>query len=140
MERRPSICACPRSGFVSEFSAIFNGVATSPVSNTALVVLNGVGNVSWSNDDQVRRHHWHAQYGDWEPTRSASVGPPFPRWNTLADDTWALGTIDTRVKASGSTSLPESAAGRELPNYVLQLGRLSVSGLTARLYKGISRD
>ncbi|OBF04186.1 hypothetical protein A5730_20465 [Mycobacterium sp. ACS4054] len=91
-------------------------------SNVALVVLNGVGSVSWSNDDQWRQRPWHAQYGDWGPKRSA--GAPFPAWSAGNDDSWAV----------DASSPPEPAGAA--PGYLLQFGRLSVSGQAARIYIG----
>ncbi|WP_374024688.1 hypothetical protein [Mycobacterium sp. HNNTM2301] len=93
-------------------------------SNAALVVLTGVGGVSWSNDDELSRRPWHAQYGDWEPKRPESAGAPFPAWNAGDDDSWAVGA-----------SSPAEAVGSS-PDYILQFGRLSVSGQSARIYIG----
>jgi hypothetical protein len=100
-------------------------------SNTALVVLTGVGDVSWSNDDEARQRPWHAQYGDWEPKRYARVGPPFPPWVANGGDTWALHASD-----AFTPSIPEDTRDRELASYILDFGRVSVSGLAAQIYLG----
>jgi hypothetical protein len=107
-------------------------------SNTALVVLTGVGNVSWSNDDQARQRPWHAQYGDWEPKRYAQVGPPFPPWIAGGGDTWALPASETLTspEAVGTPSIPEGTRDRGLASYILDFGRVSVSGLAAQIYLG----
>ncbi|WP_067946187.1 MULTISPECIES: hypothetical protein [unclassified Mycobacterium] len=98
-------------------------------SNAALVVLNGVGGVTWSNDDQVRQRPWHAQYGDWEPTRSARAGGPFPTRDAGNEDSWA-------VDAAGASLPLEGSKRAEPPDYVLRFGRLTVSGQAARIYIG----
>jgi hypothetical protein len=43
-------------------------------SKAALVVLTGVGKVSWSNDE-LRQYPWRARRGDWEPAISSWVKP-----------------------------------------------------------------
>jgi hypothetical protein len=107
-------------------------------SNTALVVLTGVGNVSWSNDDHARQRPWHAQYGDWEPKRYARVGPPFPPWTASSGDMWALRASDslTNREAVDAPSIPEGAREDGLASYTLDFGRVTVSGLAAQIYLG----
>ena len=94
-------------------------------SNAALAVLTGVGGVSWSNDDQSRQRPWHAQYGDWEPKRSAPGGAPFPPWNAAREDSWAVDAASSPAEAVGPPT-----------DYILQFGRLSVSSKAARIYIG----
>lgn len=42
-------------------------------SNTALLVLTGVGNARW--DNERREHSWTARRGNWEPTTSLRPKP-----------------------------------------------------------------
>lgn len=107
-------------------------------SNTALVVVTGVGNVVWSNDDAVRQRPWHARYANWDPKRSARAGPPFPLWNSGDVDMRALDASSgpRQVEGLDSPASPEGLSPGGLAEYILKFGRLSVSGLGARIYIG----
>lgn len=72
-------------------------------SNTALVVVTGVGNVVWSNDDAARQRPWHARYANWEPIGPAGAGPPFPQWNSSDEDMRALDASDSSRQEKDST-------------------------------------
>ncbi|GAB4920399.1 MULTISPECIES: hypothetical protein [Mycobacterium avium complex (MAC)] len=107
-------------------------------SNTALVVVTGVGNVVWSNDDAARQRPWHARYANWEPIGSAGAGPPFPQWNSSDEDMRALDASDSSRQGKGLNSSASSAGLNPsgLAEYILKFGRLSVSGLGASIYIG----
>ena len=96
-------------------------------SNTALVVLTGVGNVAWSND--ARRHHpWYSTRGYWMPSTSEFLPPV-----TSNDaDTWAKDADHTET-AVHPKIMP---LVRKLPEYVLRFDWLSLSGLAAQIYIG----
>lgn len=95
-------------------------------SNTALVVLTGVGKSVWSNDD-TRQHPWHARRGDWAPTTSVWTKPA-QSW-TVGSDLWAVDASHVAVAAP-------AVENNKLPEYILDFGSLTVSGLTARIYLG----
>jgi hypothetical protein len=109
-------------------------------SNTALVVLTGVGNVLWSNDEQARQRPWRARYGDWNPTRSTSAGPPFPPWisSDMNEGLWAADAqgSPTQTVAPLSPSTPGRARFDSRSDYILEFGQLSVTGHTAHIYIG----
>lgn len=108
-------------------------------SNTALVVLLGVGNVSWSNDEHSRQLPWHARYVTWEPGTAIRGNLPPPPLITDDDkEMWALDASRSPEQAAvvGPPSASEEAKNGELPEYILKLGRLSLSGLSAALYIG----
>jgi hypothetical protein len=96
-------------------------------SNVALVVLNGVGRISWSNDEN-RLHPWFSTRGYWKPETSKWSPPVAPENRQV----WAQ-DADSSEKAAASTTLPVID---KLSEYVLKFDWLSVSGLTANIYLG----
>lgn len=131
-------------------------------SNTAVLVLTGVGNVSWS--DERSQNSWTARPGNWEPT---SVLRPKPSPPSLADGTaWAqrgeLRAMDVAEQLSASaiesteskraldggtmatdarsTTSQPIAEGDTAAEYILcrtgLYDRLAVSAHHARIYVG----
>jgi hypothetical protein len=96
-------------------------------SNTALVVLTGVGKVAWSNDVS-RQHPWYSTRGYWTPTMSEFFPPITPN----DEDMWAK-DADAPETAAHLTTMP---AVKKLPEYVLRFDRLALSGLAAQIYIG----
>jgi hypothetical protein len=96
-------------------------------SNTALIVVTGVGNVTWSNNAS-RQHLWYSTRGYWTPTTSEftpSVAPD-------GADMWAK-DADSPESTAYPTTMP---AVKTLQEYVLRFDRLFLSGFAARLYVG----
>ncbi|MGV7360501.1 hypothetical protein LAUMK4_03009 [Mycobacterium persicum] len=96
-------------------------------SNTALVVVTGVGKVAWSNDAS-RQYPWYSTRGYWTPTTSNS--PPLIAPN--GGDIWAR-DADRPGTVADPRAMP---AIEKLTEYVLNFDWLSLSGLTARIYIG----
>jgi hypothetical protein len=96
-------------------------------SNAALLVLIGVGKMLWSNDDQARQQPWRARYGSLEPRVSTGADAPFPLWPPTGSDAW--GQAATLPSVHGVET-----AGT--PDYIVEFGRLLVSGLSAQIYIG----
>ncbi|MCV7198468.1 hypothetical protein [Mycobacterium angelicum] len=95
-------------------------------SNTALVVLTGVGKATWLNDAS-RRYPWYSTRGYWTPTASESSQPMIPDH----EDMWANDADE--LAAAYLTTAPPTEKTAE---YILQFDWLSLSGLTARIYIG----
>jgi hypothetical protein len=95
-------------------------------SNAALVVLTGVGRVTWSNDAS-RQHPWYSTRGYWTPTTSEFSPPVTPE----SRDRWAK-DVDRPETASYLKTVP----ALKLPEYILGFDWLSLSGLAARIYIG----
>jgi hypothetical protein len=102
-------------------------------SNTALVVLTGVGKVSWSNDE-LRQYPWRARRGDWEPVTSSWTKPQ--EWWSKGADLWAMDAGSASAKtAAGTTTTPE-ITNNTVPEYILNFEWLAVSALGAEMYFG----
>lgn len=101
-------------------------------SNTALVVLTGVGKAAWSSDES-RKHPWYARRGYWTPTTSAWIKPSQP-WTT-GSHLWAGDAVDA---SHAATAVPriDKAVNKELPEYILGFDSLRISGLGAQIYIG----
>jgi hypothetical protein len=95
--------------------------------NTVLVVLTGVGKVTWSNDGNSRQHPWYSARGYWRPTTSEWSPPSAPQ----RQDTWAKDVSGPEAAALATTSVV-----KRLPEYVLGFDWLSASGLEAQMYIG----
>lgn len=99
-------------------------------SNTALVVLTGVGKALWSNDNSTRRHPWHAEYGCLAPrTAILSEG------HSCGEDMWAVDVPNASEEAAVSLSTPKNEAN-SMSEYILVFGSLSVTALGAQIYIG----
>jgi hypothetical protein len=96
-------------------------------SNTALLVLTGVGNVAWSNDAR-RQLPWYSTRGYWVPS-TAEFSPSMASNDA---DPWAK-DADQPETATHPTTMP---VVEKLPEYVLRFDWLSLSGLAARIYIG----
>lgn len=107
-------------------------------SNTALIVLTGVGKVHWSNEDWTRQRPWHAEYASLSPRTSVWAKPPSPWATESRQAVWAVDASDASEQTGVGTSLSMSTTneGSDLPEYILEFGSLSVSGLNARIYIG----
>jgi hypothetical protein len=101
-------------------------------SNTALVVLTGVGKAAWSTDES-RKHPWYARRGYWTPTTSAWTEPSQP-WTT-SSPLWAGDAVDASHAVAAVPRI-DKAANKELPEYILGFDSLRISGLNAQLYIG----
>jgi len=101
-------------------------------SNTALVVLTGVGKVSWSNDE-LRQYPWRARRGEWEPTTASWTKPQ--EWWRKGADLWALDAAGASAKTSAPTTTPD-ATDNAMPEYILHFEWLTVSALGAEMYLG----
>jgi hypothetical protein len=101
-------------------------------SNTALVVLTGVGKAAWSNDE-TRQHPWYARRGDWTPTTSVWTKPS-QQWTT-GSPLWANDAVDASQVVTAAPPI-NKPANNKLPEYILGFDSLTVSGLRAQIYLG----
>ena len=81
-------------------------------SNTALLVLTGVGNASWSAEKGP--HSWAARPGDWQPTTALRPNPPPPLW--AGGKEWAQTGGLWAMDAAGLSSA--TAAGTPTSDHV----------------------
>ncbi|BBZ12618.1 hypothetical protein [Mycobacterium branderi] len=101
-------------------------------SNTALLVLTGVGKAGWTSDD-TRQHPWYARRGDWTPTTSVWNKPAQP-W-TAGSPLWAHDAVDASHVATAAPPI-DKPANNKLPEYIVGFGSLAVSALSAQIYLG----
>jgi hypothetical protein len=104
-------------------------------SNTALLVLTGVGNVSWDNETS-EQSNWTARPGNWEPSTSQRPKPG-PR---IKDPGWARDAPLTPVTAVDNTTPQLKSAESMLTEFTLSRAGLwdglTVSGLQVEMYIG----
>jgi hypothetical protein len=103
-------------------------------SNTALLVLTGVGNAGW-DDEMSEQYAWTARPGNWEPSTSQRAIPP--KWVYSGPARDAPLTPVTAVDTTTPQHKPEESM---LTEYTLSRAglwdRLTVSGLHAEMYIG----
>lgn len=105
--------------------------------NAALVVLTGVGQVSWQNDGELREHPWHARYGKLSLEKSAWVKAGTTLATARDDHLWAL-DVDNPATAlsAGAVSATPGQKHQQMPEYVVTFGSLLVSALRVLIYVG----
>lgn len=100
------------------------------MSNTALLVLSGVGNIAWFNND--RQLPWQARRGGWEPATAVWTQRAAERITNAGQ--WASDAQNFDDDAAASVA--HEAAKDEVPEYVLRFESLTVSCLSAQIYLG----
>jgi hypothetical protein len=117
-------------------------------SNTALLVLTGIGNAHWNND--WKQQPWTTRQGNWEPTTSLRAklsSPPEIAQEVTAQGGWALDAPEALTTIPTESTAPQHIPKDHpipeptlIPEYTLTRtgiwDRLAISGLSAEMYVG----